>query len=45
MMILVSVIDGNSKTKIGNDIPVGKGPGDIGVNSDTNTIYVANNLG
>ena len=37
----VSVISLTKYTKI-DDIPVGKGPGDIGVNSDTNTIDVAN---
>jgi YVTN family beta-propeller protein len=36
----VSVIDGKNNSKIGNDIPVGKGPSAISVN--TNTIYVAN---
>ena len=38
----VSVIDGENNTKIGNDIPVGNSPEAIGVNEDTNTIYVAN---
>ena len=38
----VSVIDGQTNTKIGNDIQVGESPQAIGVNTETNTIYVAN---
>jgi YVTN family beta-propeller protein len=38
----VSVIDGDSDTKIGEDIPVGGSPVDIAVNEDTEIAYVAN---
>src|SRR5215467_9558008 len=38
----VSVIDGNTNTKLAKDIHVGKAPYAIGVNDYTNTIYVAN---
>ena len=38
----VSVIYGENNTKIGKDIPVGNNPSDIGVNQETNTIYVVN---
>jgi YVTN family beta-propeller protein len=41
----VSVIDGNTNTKIGKDIPVGKLPFGISVYVVTNTIYVANSYG
>jgi YVTN family beta-propeller protein len=38
----VSIIDGLSNTKIGDDIKVGDGPRDIAVNEATDTVYVAN---
>jgi YVTN family beta-propeller protein len=38
----VSVIDGNTHTKIGKDIPVGRNPYGIAVNVLTNLIYVSN---
>ncbi len=37
------MIDTNTNTKIGDDIPVGDGPSAIGVNGLKNTVYVANN--
>ena len=40
----VSVINGTSNTKIGDDIQVGNGSTDIVVNEDTNTVYVVKGL-
>ena len=37
----ISVISGENNTKI-KDIPVGDNPEDIGINEDTNTVYVVN---
>jgi len=38
----LSVINGTTNTKIGNDIPVGKEPAAIDFNFFTNRIYVVN---
>jgi YVTN family beta-propeller protein len=40
----VSVINATTDEKIGEDIPVGNGPSDIGVNKLTNTVYVVNSI-
>jgi YVTN family beta-propeller protein len=42
MVLIRSLINGSSNTKIGDDIPVGLGPGGIVANLDTNTIFIAN---